>query len=124
MRALIFSPWVRASRRYSGGKMWQWRSTPSNGFLEGRPDPFERRIAVADLVGWLAVGALRVPVRLERERAAVAVPLEKVEVLDPADLALADRVPGGQAGGHVDDVAVLDVHQADAAAHGLVALGV
>ena len=35
MRAPIRSPWVRARRRYSGGKMWQWRSTPySERFLE------------------------------------------------------------------------------------------
>src|SRR5829696_6835484 len=102
------SPCVRASRRYSGGKMWQCRSMPSNGFLERRDDPFERRAAVAYLVGRLPVRPLRVPVRLQRQRTGVPVPLQEVELLGPAHLSLADRVPGGQAGRRVDDVAVLD----------------
>src|ERR671937_2482000 len=121
MRAPIRSPWVRARHRYSGGKMWQWRSTPcSERFL----DAFEGDPAVAHLVRRLAVRPLRVPVRLEREGPAVAVARQQLELLAPADVALADRVPGGQAGRGVDHVGVLDVDQADPTADRLVALGV
>src|SRR5262249_14192594 len=104
-----------------GGKLWQWRSTPySQRFL----DAHERDAAVAHLVRRLAVRALRMPVRLEREPPTVAVARQQLELLAPADLALADRVPGGQAGRGVDDVGVLDVDEADPTADRLVALGV
>src|SRR5579885_656821 len=146
MRAWSRSPCVRTRRMYSGGKMWQWRSTPLNGpsrpapspaaardprgsptrhwmrrpvhlLSEGGADALERNPAVADFVP-----RLRVPVGLERQWAVVAVPAQQLELALPADFTSPDGVPGGQAGRGVDDVRVLHVDEADLAADGLVAL--